>query len=87
MSEKQTICKHCDGPIQQSPTAGNSWVHSDGWQRRLHNCPVDPYGFHAEPVGTPCSDHPANPCNGARGITVQSSHPFTQTEHDPEVNT
>ncbi|MFR9773121.1 hypothetical protein [Nocardia sp. SC052] len=68
--EKQTTCKHCDGAIHQSPKAGGDWVHSDGAQAGLHTCPVDLYGFHAEPVDAPCGDHPANPCNGARGLTV-----------------
>lgn len=66
------ICKHCNGPIHTSPKAGGAWVHSDGDHHRLHTCPVDPYGFHAEPVGTPCSDHPANPCNGSRGLTPEN---------------
>ncbi len=65
-----TTCKHCDGAIHQSPKAGGDWVHSDGDHAGLHTCPVDPYGFHAEPVGAPCGDHPANPCNGARGMEV-----------------
>lgn len=65
-----TDCKHCEGPIRRSAKAGGDWVHSDGVQQGRHICPVDPYGFHAEPVGTPCGDHPANPCNGARGLEV-----------------
>lgn len=66
-----TLCKHCDGPIHRSSEASDSWVHPDGPQVRLHTCPVSPYGFHAEPVETPCGDHPANPCNGARGMEVK----------------
>ncbi|BCK58358.1 hypothetical protein [Nocardia wallacei] len=64
------ICKHCDGPIHRTPKAGGDFVHSDGDQAGRHTCPVDPYGFHAEPVGTPCGDFPFNPCNGARGKVV-----------------
>lgn len=61
-----TVCKHCAGPIyRSSKTTTRDWVHSDGDQAGRHTCPVSPYGFHAEPVGTECSDHPANPCNGA----------------------
>lgn len=67
-----TICKHCAGPIHRSSkTTTLDWVHSDGPQVNLHTCPVSPYGFHAEPVGAPCDDHPANRCNGARGIEVR----------------
>ena len=67
-----TICKHCNGLIDLSEkTTSPTWIHSDGPHVRLHTCPVDPYGFHAEPVGTPCGDNPANPCNGARGIKVR----------------
>lgn len=65
-----TTCEHCDGSIHESPKAGGAWVHSDGVQVGLHTCPVDPFGFHAEPVGTLCGDRPANPCNGARGAEV-----------------
>jgi hypothetical protein len=68
-----TLCKHCGGLIHRVGAPGNRfWVHSDGDQVRKHTCPVNPYGFHAEPVGTPCGDHPANPCNGARGLEVRS---------------
>ncbi|WP_280420017.1 hypothetical protein [Nocardia carnea] len=67
----KVVCKHCVGAIHQSVKAGGGWVHSDGAQCGLHTCPVDPYGFHAEPVGVPCSDHPANPCLGARGVEVR----------------
>jgi hypothetical protein len=69
-----TSCKHCGGPIHRSDkTTTRDWVHSDGAHARLHTCPVNPYGFHAEPVGTPCDDNPANPCNGARGREVVTS--------------
>lgn len=59
-------CKHCglgiegEGPYRMH--------HTEGYQQGKARCALEPYGFLAEPVGTPCGDHPANPCNGARGI-------------------
>jgi hypothetical protein len=60
-------CKHCDDRIALTPMSG-SFLHVEGDQMGKHTCAVDPYGFHAEPIGAPCSDFPANPCNGSRGI-------------------
>ena len=66
------VCKHCRGSIHRSDkTTTRAWVHSDGDRAGMHTCPVNPYGFHAEPVGTECGDNPANPCNGARGMAVR----------------
>lgn len=64
---KVAKCKHCGLGIEVT-NKSPSWVHAEGEQQRKHTCAVEPYGFHAEPVGEPCGDHPANPCNGARGI-------------------
>lgn len=63
-------CKHCNDQIAMTPQS-SSFVHIEGWQQGKHTCAVKPYGFHAEPIGAPCSDFPANPCNGSRGIEVQ----------------
>jgi hypothetical protein len=60
-------CKHCPDRIALTPVS-SSYVHIEGDQAGKHTCAVNPYGFHAEPVGAPCGDHPANPCNGSRGI-------------------
>ena len=69
-----TACKHCRGHIRRGGRdRTGDWVHSDGDQMGCHTCPVAPYGFHAEPVGTDCGDHPANPCNGARGLEVRDA--------------
>lgn len=62
-------CKHCSDRIALT-TRSKSHLHIEGHQAGKHMCAVEPYGFHAEPVGTPCSDFPANPCNGGRGIDV-----------------
>lgn len=62
------VCKHCGLTLRQD-SYGN-WLHAEGDQQGKHTCAVEPYGFHAEPVGTPCGNHPANPCNGAQGIGV-----------------
>jgi hypothetical protein len=59
------FCKHCELRIQQRPGSPD-WVHAEGDQCCKHTCALDPYGYHAEPVGAPCGNHPANPCNGAR---------------------
>ncbi len=61
-------CKHCHLTIEKTEKS-SSWKHAQGVQQGKFTCGVDPYGFHAEPVGSPCSDHPANPCNGSRGLT------------------
>lgn len=57
----ETLCKHCRLRLEER---GDTWVHAEGDQRGKHTCALDPYGFHAEPVGTLCSGNPANPCNG-----------------------
>lgn len=62
------VCKHCPEFIAITPQSAD-YVHVSGVQAGKHTCAVDPYGFHAEPLGSPCSNHPANPCNGARGLT------------------
>lgn len=56
-------CKHCHLGIRD---VGNGYVHTEGPQQGKHTCALDPYGYHAEPVGTPCGTYPVNPCNGAR---------------------
>ncbi|QBP31186.1 hypothetical protein SEA_ARGIE_69 [Mycobacterium phage Argie] len=60
-------CKHCDDRIAVTPRSSD-FVHIEGDQQGKHTCAVEPYGFHAEPVDLPCGDHPANPCNGSRGM-------------------
>lgn len=67
------VCKHCDLKIEKRPDKSRDWMHAEGLQQGKHTCAVSPYGFHAEPVGAPCSDHPANPCNGARGFVVNAT--------------
>lgn len=67
----EAVCKHCDLRIERRPAKSRSWLHAEGLQQGMHTCAVSPYGFHAEPVGTPCGDHPANACNGARGFVVK----------------
>ncbi len=59
-------CKHCGEPLTRQPVGNH--VHAAGDQAGKGRCALEPYGFMAEPIGTPCSDHPANPCNGSRGI-------------------
>ena len=65
-------CKHCSLDIARDPRRSNDYSHLEGDQQGKHTCAVEPYGFHAEPVGAPCGDHPANPCNGARGWEVRA---------------
>lgn len=62
-------CKHCGLLIEKRPEKSLDWLHAEGDQQGMHTCALNPYGFHAEPVGAPCSDHPANPCNGSRALT------------------
>jgi hypothetical protein len=64
--ERSTICKHCR--LALSKDRYGHWRHATGVQQGKARCGINPYGFLAEPEGTPCSDNPANPCNGARGI-------------------
>ena len=59
-------CKHCGEPLTRQ--ANGNHTHAAGLQAGKGRCALSPYGFMAEPIGTPCSDHPANPCNGSRGI-------------------
>ncbi len=59
-------CKHCGEPVTRQ--ANGNHAHAAGLQAGKGRCARSPYGFMAEPIGTPCSDHPANPCNGSRGI-------------------
>lgn len=61
-------CKHCELRIEKRLEKSLDWLHAEGVQAGKYTCAIDPYGFHAEPVGEPCGDHPANPCNGALGI-------------------
>ena len=56
-------CKHCH---LQLVLRGTDYVHAEGPQTGMGTCAKEPYGYHAEPIGQPCSAHPANPCNGAR---------------------
>lgn len=67
MSTTPEPCKHCSDRIAITPKS-RSYVHVEGLQAGKHTCAVEPYGFHAEPIGAACSDNPANPCNGSRGI-------------------
>jgi hypothetical protein len=60
------LCKHCG--LALSLDGYGNWRHTEGDQRGKFTCALDLYGFHAEPVGTPCGDHPANPCNGSREL-------------------
>lgn len=62
-----TTCKHCHLEIMPQ---GDYWVHAEGVHLHKARCAVNPYGFLAEPVGTPCGANPINPCNGALGMTV-----------------
>ena len=59
-------CKHCGEPLTRQ--ANGNHTHAAGLQAGKGRCALSPYGFMAEPIGTPCGDHPANPCNGSRGI-------------------
>lgn len=61
-----TACKHCGLELAQDKYGNRR--HAEGAQQGKARCALDPYGFLAEPVGTPCSAHPANPCNGALGM-------------------
>lgn len=70
------VCKHCPEFIAITPQSAD-YVHVSGVQAGKHTCAVDPYGFHAEPLGSPCSNNPANPCNGARGLTPRAGQKMT----------
>lgn len=59
-------CKHCEDLIQRSDKAGGDYLHTTGHYEGRHNCATDPYGYHAEPVGTPCRADGPNPCRGGR---------------------
>ena len=61
-------CKHCKLKISSRSHDRIDWIHVQGDQMGKHTCALEPYGFHAEPEGAPCSDFSANPCNGSRGI-------------------
>lgn len=54
-------CKHCG---EQIADRGSGYFHVS--HRFTYRCAIEPYGFHAEPVGTPCGDDPVNPCLGSR---------------------
>ncbi|OBK04021.1 hypothetical protein A5637_13135 [Mycolicibacterium fortuitum] len=71
MTTQPEPCKHCPDRIAILPERSRDYIHVEGDQAGKHTCAVEPYGFHAEPVGAECSAHPANPCNGSRGIEVQ----------------
>lgn len=60
-------CKHCGQTI--TGDGPGTMRHTEGPQAGKGRCPVDPYGFLAELVGTECSTGP-NPCNGSRGIEL-----------------
>ena len=62
-------CKHCNEPLKRLDNGQH--LHAAGLQAGMGRCALKPYGFMAEPIGTPCGDHPANPCNGSRGIEPQ----------------
>jgi hypothetical protein len=59
-------CKHCHLTI--TGYGPGTMRHTEGPQAGKGRCALTPYGFLAELVGDECSDHPANPCNGSRGI-------------------
>lgn len=59
-------CKHCSDLIQRSPKASGDYLHVTGDYAGKHNCATKRYGYHAEPVGTPCRADGPNPCLGAR---------------------
>lgn len=75
-----TTCKHCGEQIVIDKAKSSDWLHATGVQAGRHTCAVNPYGFHAEPVGTECGNYPANPCNGARGIAVEPTPERTENE-------
>lgn len=58
------ICKHC-GLAIDGDGKGN-WRHSEGPQRNLNRCAINPYGFNACPPDEPCDFT----CNAYRGIEV-----------------
>lgn len=59
-------CKHCEDLIQRSDKAGGDYLHTTGDYAGRHNCATSPYGYHAEPVDTPCRTDGPNPCRGGR---------------------
>lgn len=66
MGMEAPICKHC---YEELRDCGTYHVHASGAHEGKVMCALDPYGFQAEPQGFPCGTNPANPCNGARGVT------------------
>ncbi|AGC33930.1 hypothetical protein SEA_GENECOCO_70 [Mycobacterium phage GeneCoco] len=66
------ICKHCRTEVL--PAGDGSHRHR---RTNKNTCEVEPYGFHAEPIGTSCGDHPANSCLGASGAVPLRGQSFT----------
>lgn len=60
--DPRVACKHCNLRIVKK---SSDWYHAAGAHIGKHRCAMEPYGFHAEPVGTPCDDNPVNPCIGS----------------------
>jgi hypothetical protein len=59
------MCKHCGLALGGVSGEGSRYyVHTEGPQRGLMTCAIDPYGFNAEPIGSECE----RICNGSRGI-------------------
>jgi hypothetical protein len=64
LADTATSCKHCGEWLVKN---GNDWYHAAGDQQGKHRCALDPYGFNAAPMGTPCRAG-VNACNCTRGI-------------------
>lgn len=60
------ICKHCHLRIAITSNSNSCYIHLEGHQQGKHTCAIEPYGYHAEPIGTRCSTNPANPCMGSK---------------------
>ncbi|QPL15282.1 hypothetical protein [Mycobacterium phage Kashi_BG2] len=61
---KPQPCKHCGEQIA-AVASSRDYVHIEGDHAGKHRCAIEPYGFLAEPVGTPCRADGPNPCLGA----------------------
>jgi hypothetical protein len=65
-----STCKHCTLAIHSDSGKPDTWVHSEGYQARLHRCAVDPYGYDAAPEGDPCSHACLGSRTGNQGLVV-----------------
>ncbi|AXF51616.1 hypothetical protein CONSTELLA_126 [Mycobacterium phage Constella] len=71
---QRTVCKHCGERVVQRSDAGECyWTHATGAHAGKHRCAVEPYGYNAEPSGTPCSG-PPNACAGHCGDPPLTIH-------------